>query len=447
MGSQLEWQERYNTGVDLIDDAHKKLFNIMGKLLSNSKKKDKVQWVCQEGIKFFKNYTVKHFEEEEEYMKSIGYNGYDIHKRLHDNFRDKTLPTLEKELEQSQYSENAVSHFLSVCTGWLLSHTLTEDHAIVGKAASRWENLLPEEEHTAMGQALIQILYDVFRLDSKVISENYRGERFAKGIYYSLRYHTAHGDKWEILLVFEEQLLINTVGEMMGFRFDRINSTIINAARYMSQQFLENVREHFPSVDLCELKAENLLTYAQFRKEFDRQPPRCSLLFDTGEGYFAFCAVAPNTFSNNLGTSLKEETAMDNIREYLINNKTSKKKKILVVDDSSMMRQTMINLLGNDYQIEPADSGLTAIRCITLNRPDLVLLDYEMPICDGRQVLEMIRSEKDFANIPVIFLTGRGDAESVKKVMALKPTGYLLKTLPPAEIKKEIDIFFDKNPE
>ncbi len=97
-----------------------------------------------------------------------------------------------------------------------------------------------------------------------------------------------------------------------------------------------------------------------------------------------------------------------------------------------------------DYEIVLANSGLSAIRCITLNRPDLVLLDYDMPVCNGSQVLEMIRSEKDFANIPVIFLTGKMDKESVEKVIALKPEGYLLKTLRPTEIKKKIDDFFKR---
>ena len=76
------------------------------------------------------------------------------------------------------------------------------------------------------------------------------------------------------------------------------------------------------------------------------------------------------------------------------------------------------------------------------NRPDLVLLDYEMPIVDGKQVLEMIRSEHDFADIPVIFLTSREDQESKEAAMALKPEGYLLKSMEPGEIVKAIDEFF-----
>ncbi len=91
-----------------------------------------------------------------------------------------------------------------------------------------------------------------------------------------------------------------------------------------------------------------------------------------------------------------------------------------------------------------AHSGLAAIRTIVLNRPDLILLDYEMPVCDGKQVLEMIRSDKDIADIPVIFLTGKVDKQSIKNVLALKPAGYLSKTLNPLDIKKNIDEYFKK---
>ena len=91
-----------------------------------------------------------------------------------------------------------------------------------------------------------------------------------------------------------------------------------------------------------------------------------------------------------------------------------------------------------------ASSGLSAIRSIILNRPDLILLDYEMPVCDGHQVLEMIRSEQDMADIPVIFLTGKATKEILQKILVLKPAGYLLKTINPEEIKKYIGDFFKK---
>lgn len=104
----------------------------------------------------------------------------------------------------------------------------------------------------------------------------------------------------------------------------------------------------------------------------------------------------------------------------------------------------MKELLGTKYNVAVAKSGLAAIKSMTLDRPDLVLLDYEMPVCDGRQVLEMFRAEEELADIPVIFLTGRNDLESVKKVLSLKPAGYLFKAMNPSEIRKNIDTFFEK---
>ena len=63
-------------------------------------------------------------------------------------------------------------------------------------------------------------------------------------------------------------------------------------------------------------------------------------------------------------------------------------------------------------------------------------------VCKGDQVLEMIRSEPEFADIPVVFLTDRVDRESVTKVLEFKPDGYLSKVLKPDLIKEEIDQLF-----
>ena len=116
------------------------------------------------------------------------------------------------------------------------------------------------------------------------------------------------------------------------------------------------------------------------------------------------------------------------------------KKKILVVDDSGAVLRSVKAWLEEKYQVILANSGAMAIKYLATNRPDLVLLDYEMPVVDGRQVLEMMRTEMEFSNIPVIFLTSKNDKESIMKVMELKPEGYILKSTPPKQILQEIDI-------
>lgn len=135
---------------------------------------------------------------------------------------------------------------------------------------------------------------------------------------------------------------------------------------------------------------------------------------------------------------------VETIDQFLKDENRISKKKVLVVDDSGAMLRNIKGWLEERYQIILANSGAMAIKYLSLERPDLILLDYEMPVLNGKQVLEMLRSELDFADIPVMFLTSKGDRESVLEVMALKPEGYLLKTQSPQEIIEAIDNFFAK---
>lgn len=444
MKDSLVWQERFNIGVDFIDKEHQKLFSAMSRLLELCEQETKSQWACKEGIKYFRNHAERHFQDEEIYMRSINYSEYEIHKRLHDNFAQQTLPFLVKELEDSDYSMTSIRHFLGVCIGWMTGHTLIEDHAITGKVQSKWLNLPPEEELNAMEQTIIQLIHDMFQLDAKVISEHYGGQNFGKGICCRFLYRSQQNENWEIILVFEEQVLLETVSEMLSIRLSKVDDLVINATRYIARQFLERIRERFPAIDLYKVDQECLLTYEQLAQAFEKEQPHFSLLFDLDIGYFAFCANSSNVPQDKIKHALNHENAMNEIERYLNRNTGDQKKKILVVDDSDVVRHNMKNLLGKDYIVIEASSGVSAIKNITLDKPDLILLDYEMPVCDGKQTLEMIRQEEDMADIPVIFLTGKGDRESVSKVMSLKPSGYLLKIMPPEGIKQNIDAFFKK---
>ncbi len=451
MDGRFEWREEYSIGVDVIDNEHRRLFQIINKLFSFRDEEKDNQWVCQEGIKYFKGHAMKHFADEEAYMKSIGYPELERHRAIHRSFRENTLPALEEEMERTGYSKEALDHFLGVCAGWLIGHTLTEDQAIRNGEAGTWEGLLPEEELAAMKKVIVQLVFDMFHLESQLISDAYGGEKFGDGVYCRLVYGTGEQEeKQEILMVFEEKLLINTVGQVMGIQTNKLDAMLVNAARYTVRQFVGRVMEHLPAFGGYDLKEENLLSYEQFHRVFQRKKPQVSLLFNTGgSGYFAYCVIAPHLLEKGVGISLEHENAMDEVEKYLSRREKrekeiSHKRKILVVDDSATIRHAMKGLLGDGYEIQLAESGVAAIRAISLNRPSLVLLDYEMPVCDGKQTLEMLRSEPSFADIPVIFLTGRSDPEAVRSLLALKPAGYLLKDLKHEDIKKKIDDFFEK---
>lgn len=115
------------------------------------------------------------------------------------------------------------------------------------------------------------------------------------------------------------------------------------------------------------------------------------------------------------------------------------RKRILVVDDNGTTLRTMKAMLEEYYEVAVAISGAQAMTSIGKKRPDLILLDYEMPICDGRMTLEMIRADEEMKDIPVVFLTAINNRANIEAVLKLKPAGYFLKPAVKDKLLAEID--------
>ncbi len=99
---------------------------------------------------------------------------------------------------------------------------------------------------------------------------------------------------------------------------------------------------------------------------------------------------------------------------------------ILVVDDSEANREVLeelILLLGHEPLL--AEDGLMALEQLQLHDVDLVLLDIMMPKMDGYQVLERIKSNHDWQNLPVIMISGLDDVESVVRCIEKGADDYL----------------------
>ncbi len=118
------------------------------------------------------------------------------------------------------------------------------------------------------------------------------------------------------------------------------------------------------------------------------------------------------------------------------------KKSILIVDDDPNYLGLVREWLKDTYKVFMANSGLQAIKWLGKNSVDLILLDHEMPVTSGPQVLEMLRSDEETKSIPVMFLTGKSDKESVMKVVSLKPEGYFLKNIQKDELLEKLNDFF-----
>lgn len=93
-------------------------------------------------------------------------------------------------------------------------------------------------------------------------------------------------------------------------------------------------------------------------------------------------------------------------------------------------------MLEKQYDVSVATSGMKAINQAKKKRPDIILLDYEMPEWDGKKTFEEILKDEELRDIKVIFLTAVADRTHIESVLRLLPSGYLLK---PIEQTKLID--------
>jgi CheY-like chemotaxis protein len=125
---------------------------------------------------------------------------------------------------------------------------------------------------------------------------------------------------------------------------------------------------------------------------------------------------------------------------------TEEKKELLIVDDDESYLKLIKKWMSETYKATAVKSGVQALKFLEGHRPDLVLLDFEMPELNGGDVLQKMRENPETAGIPVFFLTGNVDPESLEKIAELNPDGYLSKTMRRSEIAAAVETFFAKRP-
>ena len=137
------------------------------------------------------------------------------------------------------------------------------------------------------------------------------------------------------------------------------------------------------------------------------------------------------------------EKLIKTIGKYLDENTGEMRKKtVLIVDDDITYMRTIYEWLKDKYRVGMASNGVQAISYLAKYKADIILLDYEMPVANGPQVLSMLKNDSVMGQIPVMFLTGHGDKESVLSVVGLNPVDYLLKTIDKNTLLSKIDTYF-----
>lgn len=183
-----------------------------------------------------------------------------------------------------------------------------------------------------------------------------------------------------------------------------------------------------------------------FLKDRANERDRKILMIGDPDEYDAVMKTIPETVVLDL---FKRPLDMDELLRSAVkyieeNTGENRKRTVLIVDDDITYMRTVYEWLKKDYVVGMASNGVQAISYLARNKADIVLLDYEMPVANGPQVLEMLKTDSETGQIPVMFLTGHGDRQSVLSVIDLQPVDYLLKTIDKYTLLGKLSDFFGK---
>jgi len=166
------------------------------------------------------------------------------------------------------------------------------------------------------------------------------------------------------------------------------------------------------------------------------------LIGDKSSLTYLYDVTATNVIAESFTRPVDYDEIIKHTKNHIKEFEEKGEKNILVVDDSPTYLRLISEWLEKDYNINVCPSATAAFHMINSKKPDLILLDYEMPICNGAQFLQMLHSDHYTEDIPVIFLTSKDDADTVKAVISLKPQGYILKSQTKEQTLQAIAEFF-----
>ena len=112
---------------------------------------------------------------------------------------------------------------------------------------------------------------------------------------------------------------------------------------------------------------------------------------------------------------------------------------ILSVDDSKMVRMLVTKAFKKfDCRVLEASNGLEGMAISAQEKPDLILLDFTMPVMDGMEMLDMLRNHDDLKTVPVVMLTAERSRDMVAEFAKKGVRDYLVKPFREQEIVERV---------
>lgn len=119
---------------------------------------------------------------------------------------------------------------------------------------------------------------------------------------------------------------------------------------------------------------------------------------------------------------------------------TEQLRRILIAEDDDEQRTALKLILKmSKYVVTEARDGQEAIDSVCQERPDLVLMDLSLPVLDGLEVTRELRGRAEFQNLPIIFVTGYDQQETIDSIRACGGTDFISKPIEFDDLRKMIE--------
>lgn len=262
-------------------------------------------------------------------------------------------------------------------------------------------------------------------------------------------------DKYKLLLTGKNKVALDDFFTHLSDKFDLLSTSM------HLNDMIRHVELFEPDVFVYCMKAdsrEELLRMKELKRELTRKGIS-TIVLGNEEECENFGRIAVYMSDLNIHTPASMNLIRDEITKYLDGvekerqeqkmlqdklieiQERKERKHVLVIDDDPMQLKLIKEYLHENYDVATAISGRIARKFLETKKTNFILLDYEMPVETGPEVLKSIRENPEFDSVPVVFLTGITDREKIQTALMLKPQGYLLKPIDQDKLLGTIEKF------
>lgn len=294
----IRWSDNYIMGIPELDEGHRQAFEIAGQILhmthAHTGGEGAHTLAIRERLEYLVRCISQHSAREEAYMREICYEGYVLHKMLHEDFQGMQIAKYRQIVERGVYSKDEIWDFIGSGMGWLLAHMATADMEIVGRGVLN-RPAVQGLDLTAVEGELNRLFRATLDMEAEavVLNPSYGGEPLGDMVCQKIVYRRG----WRVSTVIcgiERSFLLQTARRFYGTALGDERGLIFSTAEMFIAQFWIALNRQLTGVDdIIDVCENRFLLEESLPEELGKLEPTLSLLFTSNQGKLFVATNSP----------------------------------------------------------------------------------------------------------------------------------------------------------